>query len=233
MKQGLSELVFILDRSGSMSGLEKETIGGFNGMIEKQRSEEGEAYVTTVLFDNDYLLLHDHTAIADVEKLTSKDYYPRGSTALLDAVGRTINMIGARLAATEESERPEQVIVVIVTDGYENSSHEFTKQKVKDMIEHQQSKYSWTFMFLGANMDAVSEAGSLGIHSHFSKTYTQSSAGLDSVYASVSMSMSAMRNYSSVDVSEDEAMNLTAAEVTELKKSKARQAASTALDHVE
>ena len=194
MKKNLTEMVFILDRSGSMNHLVEDTIGGFNSMIEEQKKQDGEAYVTTVLFDGQYEILHDHVDIKDIKPITTKEYYARGMTALLDAVGRTINSIGSRLSATPEDERPDKVIFVITTDGFENASREFTKQTVKEMIEHQQSKYSWTFMFLGANMDAVSEAASLGINTDFARTYTASSAGTDTLYASVSAAMSCVRS---------------------------------------
>lgn len=194
MKKNLTEMVFILDRSGSMSRLTSDTIGGFNSMIEKQKTEDGEAFVTTVLFDDNYELLHDHIDIQKIESITSRDYYARGCTALLDAVGKTINSIGSRLSATPEEERPEKVIFVITTDGEENASREFTRQTVKDMIEHQQNKYSWTFMFLGANIDAVSEARSLGIDSGYAKTFTAMSAGVDSVYTAAGDAMSSLRS---------------------------------------
>ena len=158
MRENLTEMVFVLDRSGSMSGLAADTIGGFNELIEKQKKIEGCAYVTTVLFDHEYEVLLDHVALEEVAPLTDKEYFARGSTALLDAVGRTIDAVGARLAATAEEERPEHVVFVITTDGMENSSREYTAQRVRGMIEHQQQKYSWQFVFLGANMDAVSEA---------------------------------------------------------------------------
>lgn len=203
MKKNLTEMVFILDRSGSMQDLTSDTIGGFNSMIENQKNEEGEAFVTTILFDDDYELLHDHVNIKDIKPITNKEYYARGMTALLDAVGKTINSIGNRLNNTPEDERPDKVIFVITTDGMENASKEFSKKTVKDMIEHQQSKYSWTFMFLGANMDAVSEAASLGINTNFARTYTASSLGTQSVYTSVSNAMSQARSLSfdSQDVS--------------------------------
>lgn len=194
MKKNLTEMVFILDRSGSMSSLTSDTIGGFNSMIESQKKEDGEAFVTTVLFDDKYELLHDHIDIQEVKELTNKEYFARGMTALLDAVGKTINSIGARLANTEEEKRPEKVIFVITTDGFENASIEFTKAKVKEMIEHQQEKYSWTFMFLGANMDAVGEAASLGIKTDFARTYTATAQGTSSVYTSLSSAMSFMRD---------------------------------------
>lgn len=194
MRKNLTEMVFILDRSGSMENLTSDTIGGFNSMIENQKNEEGEAYVTTVLFDHVSETLHDHVNIQDIKPITNKDYYARGCTALLDAVGGTINSIGNRLSATPEDDRPDKVIFVIITDGYENASCEFTKKTVKEMIEHQQDKYSWTFMFLGANMDAVSEAATLGINADFSKTYTANSIGTQSVYTSMSKAMSCTRS---------------------------------------
>lgn len=194
MKKNLTEMVFILDRSGSMGHLTDDTIGGFNSMIESQKNEPGEAYVTTVLFDDEYELLHDHVNIQDIKPITRNEYFARGWTALLDAVGKTINSVGARLSETPEDERPEKVIFVITTDGMENASREFAKSKVKEMIEHQQSKYSWVFMFLGANMDAVSEASSLGINTDFARTYTASDLGTKSVYATVDCAMASIRS---------------------------------------
>jgi uncharacterized protein YegL len=194
MKKNLTEMVFILDRSGSMMHLTDDTIGGFNSMIENQKKEEGEAFVTTVLFDDQYELLHDHIDIKEIQPITTNEYYARGMTALLDAVGKTINSIGSRLSATPEDERPDKVIFVITTDGMENASREFAKSTVKEMIEHQQNKYSWTFMFLGANMDAVGEAASLGINTDFARTYTASDWGTQSVYTSVSNAMAYVRS---------------------------------------
>ena len=194
MKKNLTEVVFILDRSGSMANLTSDTIGGFNSMLDNQKKETGDAFVTTVLFDDQYELLHDHVDIREVEHITDKEYYARGCTALLDAVGKTINSIGNRLSNTAEEERPEKVIFVITTDGFENASREFTKVAVRDMIKHQQEKYSWSFIFLGANMDAVSEAESLGINANYAHTYTASSVGTASVYNSVDAAMSCMRN---------------------------------------
>lgn len=193
MKKNLTELVFILDRSGSMYNLVSDTIGGFNSMIESQKKEPGEAYVTTVLFDDQYELLHDHVNLKEIQPITDKEYYTRGCTALLDAVGKTINSIGVRLNNTPEGERPDKVIFVITTDGYENSSKEFNKTQIKDMIEHQQNKYSWTFMFLGANMNAVGEAKNLGINTDFARTYTANNVGTQSVYNSVSKAINVMR----------------------------------------
>lgn len=193
MKKNLTEMVFILDRSGSMHSLTDDTIGGFNSMIEKQKKEEGEAYVTTVLFNSKHKLLHDHVNIKDIEPITNKEYSASGNTALLDAVGDTINSIGNRLNNTPEDERPEKVIFVITTDGQENASREFTKNTIKEMIEHQQEKYSWLFIFLGANIDAVGEASNLGINTQYARNYTANSVGTDALYASVSNAISYAR----------------------------------------
>lgn len=192
MKENLTEMVFILDRSGSMHHLTSDTIGGFNGMIESQRND-GDAMVTTVLFDDQYELLHDHVDIKQIRPLTGKEYYVRGNTALLDAVGRTINMIEAKLSAMPESIRPDKVIFVITTDGLENASREFDKQTVRKLIERQQKEHSWTFMFLGANMDAVSEASDLGINPDFARTYTADQAGTQRVWGGVDHAMRSAR----------------------------------------
>lgn len=210
MKNNLTEMVFILDRSGSMYSLTDDTIDGYNSLLSKQRKEEGEAFVTTVLFDHKYELLHNHVDIKDIQPLTEKEYFARGCTALYDAVGRTINDIGNRLSNTPEEERPEKVVVVIVTDGFENSSCEFDKETVKNMIEHQQDKYSWVFMFLGANMDAEKEASDLGIKKGYSKTYTASKAGTTSVYSAVSCAMTATRSVALDALNTEEVDNLVA-----------------------
>ena len=183
MRENSTEMVFVLDRSGSMSGLAADTIGGFNELIEKQKKIEGRAYVTTVLFDHEYEVLHDHVALGEVAPLTDKEYFARGSTALLDAVGRTIDSVGARLAAAPEEERPEHVVFVITTDGRENSSREYTAKQVREMVEHQQQKYSWQFVFLGANMDAVSEARNLGISAKYAADFTPTGRGVNRMYA--------------------------------------------------
>ena len=183
MRENLTEMVFVLDRSGSMSGLAADTIGGFNELIEKQKKIEGDAYVTTVLFDHEYEVLHDHVALEEVAPLTDKEYFARGSTALLDAVGRTIDAVGARLAAAAEGERPAHVVFVITSDGMENSSREYTAKRVRGMIEHQQQKYSWQFVFLGANMDAVSEARNLGISAKYAADFTPSHSGVRKMYS--------------------------------------------------
>ena len=178
MNNNLTELVFILDRSGSMGGLEKDTIGGYNSFIEKQQKEDGEANLTTVLFDHSYELLHDRVDIKKVSPLTGKEYFVRGTTALLDAIGITITKIGQKLDAAAEAERPGKVLFVITTDGMENASKEYTADKVKSMIEHQKEKYSWEFLFLGANIDAVKTAMSFGIDENMAVDFCADEAGV-------------------------------------------------------
>ncbi len=201
MKENLTELVFILDRSGSMSGLETDTIGGFNSMLEKQKNESGEAFVTTVLFDDKYQLLHDRKDIKLINAITEKEYYVRGSTALLDAIGRTINNIGKTLSDTIEEERPDKVLFVIITDGMENSSREFSYEKIKEMVEHQKSKYAWDFMFLGANIDAIMTAGSFGISADMAANFISDSVGTQLNYRVVSEAVSSFRKGKKVDSS--------------------------------
>jgi uncharacterized protein YegL len=193
MKKNLTELVFILDRSGSMRGLEKDTIGGFNGMLDKQREEEGDANITTVLFDDQYEKVHDRLPLDQVKDLTSKEYYVRGCTALLDAIGRTIYEMGLIQKHLPDSEKAGKVIVVITTDGLENASHEYSRDKVKTMIEHEKEKYGWEFLFLGANMDAVAEAGSLGIGADRSVTFENDSQGIELNYEVVGRTLCQMR----------------------------------------
>ena len=194
MKKNLTEMAFILDMSGSMYNLTDDTIGGYNSLIEKQKKENGEAYITTVLFDDRYIVVNDHVDIKEVKPLTRREYCPEGMTALLDAIGRTVNSIGKRLNETPEEERPEKVVIAITTDGIENDSKEFTRTQIKEMIEHQQSKYSWVFMFLGANIDAITEAGNFGIKNDFVQTYTANSIGTDSVYTTLNKSLEYIRS---------------------------------------
>ena len=177
MKKGLTELVFILDRSGSMSGLERDTIGGFNAMLEKQKRAEGEAYVSTVLFDHETLVIHDRADIRHVAPLTEKDYEPRGSTALLDAVGGAIRHIAHIHKYARAEDVPEHTLFVITTDGMENSSHQYTAEKVREMIGLEKTKYGWEFLFLGANMDAVETARHFGIGQDRAVTYNCDGAG--------------------------------------------------------
>lgn len=202
MNNNLTEVVFILDRSGSMASLTDETIGGFNGMIEQQKADTaGEVMVTTVLFDNQYEILHDHVNIKEIQPMDGSQYYARGCTALLDAIGKTIDSVGERLAATPEEERPCNVIFIITTDGYENASIHFTQKDIKKKIEHQKSKYSWTFMFLGANIDAEQVGASYGINRGYSKTYTASKVGTDSVYRAMGQTVTLAKNYGARGIS--------------------------------
>ena len=185
MKKNLTELVFILDRSGSMAGLEADTIGGFNAMIEKQRGEPGEAVISTVLFDNETEVIHDRLPLDRVLALTEKEYYVRGCTALLDAVGGAIHHIGNVHKYAREEDRPEKTLFVITTDGLENASRRYTYDKVKSMIERQREKYGWEFLFLGANIDAAREAARFGIRADCAADYHADSMGTEAVYESV------------------------------------------------
>ena len=193
MKANLTELVFILDRSGSMGGLESDTIGGFNSMLSKQQAEPGECRITTVLFDNQYEVLHDRIDIKAVSPITSKEYFVRGNTALLDAIGTTINKIGSVQKNTAKEYRAEKVLFVITTDGMENASREFTYDKIKTMIEHQKEKYSWEFIFLGANIDAVEVAGRFGVDRSHAVNYHNDSEGIALNYNVLSKSISSHR----------------------------------------
>ncbi|HHZ01690.1 MAG TPA: VWA domain-containing protein [Tissierellia bacterium] len=200
MKEKLTELVFILDKSGSMSGLEDDTIGGFNSMLEKQKKEEGEAFVTTVLFDNNYQLLHYRKNISEVKPITEKEYYVGGTTALLDAVGITINRIDKALTDTIVEERPEKVLFVIITDGMENSSREYTYEKVKEMVK-QKKNHSWDFMFLGANIDAIEAAADIGISEERAVQFCSDSLGTQLNYKVVSEAVSDFRKGKYIDAS--------------------------------
>ena len=177
MKKGLTEIVFILDRSGSMSGLESDTIGGYNSMIEKQKKEEGEALISTVLFDGQTDVLHDRVPLDKISPITEKEYYVRGSTALLDAVGGAIHHIGNVHKYAREEDVPEKTLFIITTDGMENSSRQYSYDKVKKMIEKQKEKHHWEFIFLGANIDAVGVADRFGVDRQHAVRYECDSAG--------------------------------------------------------
>ena len=193
MKKGLTELVFILDESGSMSGLEADTIGGFNSMIEKQRREEGEAYVSTVLFSNDSRVIHDRVRLDQVEPMTNREYMPGGCTALLDALGGAIHHIGNVHKYAREEDVPEHTIFVITTDGMENASHRYTKAEVKRMVERQKDRYGWEFLFLGANIDAISAAEGIGIRRDRAVRYVADEAGTRLNYRVVGDTICSMR----------------------------------------
>ena len=186
MRKNLSEIVFILDRSGSMAGLEGDTIGGFNAMIEKQRQEPGEAVVSTVLFDNRSDVIHDRLALDRVTRLTNREYYVRGCTALLDAVGGAIRHIANVHKYAREEDRPEKTLFVITTDGMENASRQYTYEKVRSLIEKQKREYGWEFLFLGANIDAAREAAHFGIHPDRAVDYRADCRGTRVIYETVS-----------------------------------------------
>lgn len=194
MKNNITELVFILDRSGSMAGLEKDTIGGFNAMIEKQKKQEGECYVSTVLFDNVSEVLHDRVKIADMVKMTEDDYTVRGCTALIDAIGGAIHHIANIHKYARPEDVPEHTMFVITTDGMENASHIYSLDKVKKMIEHEKEKYGWEFLFIGANIDAIGTAAGFGIGSDRAVNYNADSEGTDILYDSVCAAVTEVRN---------------------------------------
>ncbi|MCE5196044.1 MAG: hypothetical protein LLG09_02800 [Negativicutes bacterium] len=193
MKKGLTELVFILDKSGSMSGLETDTIGGYNAMLKKQQTVAGECHITTVLFDNNYELLHDRIDIKAVSPITEKEYQAGGSTALLDAIGRTIHKIGSARQHTADDYRAEKVLFVIVTDGEENSSRTYSADKVKAQIERQKAKYGWEFLFLGANIDAVQTASRFGIAPDRAQNYHADSEGVELSFCVMSEAVAKFR----------------------------------------
>ena len=177
IRNNVTELVFILDRSGSMSGLEADTIGGFNAMIEKQKKQKGECYVSTVLFDGVSEVLHDRVRLSEIKPMTDKDYTVRGCTALIDALGGAIHHIGNIHKYARPEDVPENTMFIITTDGMENASRSYTADKVKKMIERQKSKYGWEFLFLGANIDAVETAKSYGISEDRAVNYHSDSNG--------------------------------------------------------
>lgn len=189
----MTELVLILDRSGSMSGLEKDTIGGFNSMLEKQRKEPGDAVVSTVLFDNETEVIHDRVAIADVPNLTDKEYFVRGCTALLDAVGGAIHHIGNVHKYARKEDVPEKTLFIITTDGMENASYRYTYDKVCHMIDRQKERCGWEFLFLGANIDAAAEASRFGIDESMAANYHCDEAGTALNYEVISEAITSVR----------------------------------------
>ncbi|MFE8699674.1 VWA domain-containing protein [Cytobacillus sp. FJAT-54145] len=192
MKAHLTEIIFLLDRSGSMAGLESDTIGGFNSFIKRQ-CREGETLLTTVLFDDEYEVIWNGVD-ASLVTLSEQEYYVRGCTALLDAVGKTILDVGYRLSKTDEDERPKKVIFVITTDGMENASKEFSYKKVRELIQHQKEKYRWEFIFMGANIDAQKEAESIGIGKEDAFHFEASNEGMEKMYNVVSEAVMEKRN---------------------------------------
>ena len=194
MKNNLTELVFILDRSGSMSGLEADTIGGFNSMIEQQRAAEGAALVSTVLFSNESSVLHDRVPLARIAPMTAQQYRVGGCTALLDAIGGAIHHIGNVHKYARAEDRPEHTLFVITTDGLENASHRYTADQVRAMIRRQKEKYGWEFLFLGANIDAVETAERFGIDRSRAANYHSDSAGTRLNYEVLSEAICAVRS---------------------------------------
>ena len=198
MKNNLTELVFILDRSGSMAGLEADTVGGFNAMIEKQRREEGECFVSTVLFDNDSQVLHDRVRLADIAPLTEKEYSVGGCTALMDALGGAIHHIGNVHKYARPEDVPAHTMFIITTDGMENASQRYSSDRVKKMIKRQKERYGWEFLFIGANIDAVETAARYGIDKERAVNYRADGKGTRVVYDTVANDVCAMRTAQTV-----------------------------------
>jgi len=199
MNENLTEIICVLDRSGSMTKTKEDAIGGFNTFLEEQKEVEGEATMTLVLFDTAYDIIEDGTDIQEVSPLDDTTFVPRGMTALYDAVGRTIDSVGVRLSKTAEKDRPGKVIFVILTDGAENSSREYTGLRIKDMITHQSETYQWEFLFLGANINAELVAGDMGIAKGSAVTYTADSHGTHKAYNSVGQAVRSYRMGGAVD----------------------------------
>ncbi len=197
MKKGLTEIVFILDRSGSMGGLEADTIGGYNSMLERQKAEEGEAILSTVLFDDRTEVLHDRKKLQEISPMTDKEYYVRGCTALLDAVGGAIHHIGRVHKHSPEEEVPEKTLFIITTDGMENASRHYTYDKVKRMVEKKKEKHQWEFIFLGANIDAIDVANRFGIAKNRAVRYESDSMGHELNYEMMSKIVGCARSAAS------------------------------------
>ena len=194
MKKNLTEIVFILDRSGSMAGLEKDTIGGFNSMIERQRAQTGEALISTVLFDSTTEVIHDRVSLHKIEPMTEKQYFVRGCTALLDAIGGAIHHIGNVHKYAREEDRPEHTVFIITTDGMENASRTYSAEDVRRKITRQKEKYGWEFIFLGANIDAVETAGRLGINKDRAANFHSDARGTQLNYQVLSETVATVRS---------------------------------------
>lgn len=198
MNKNLTEMIFIMDRSGSMQNLVSDTIGGYNSMIDKQRGEEGEAAVTTVLFDDEYDILFENTDINKVPELTNKEYFARGMTALLDAIGKTINQVSARHKTMVDSAVPAKTVVVIITDGMENASKEYNLSTIKSMVEKQKNEFGWEFVFMGANIDAISVASTMGIDASRAANYHADKVGTATNFMAVGKMFTAVRKGSGI-----------------------------------
>ena len=205
MKKQLTEIVFILDRSGSMCGLEADTIGGFNSLIAKQKKEEGDALISTILFDDHSEVLHDRVPLDRIKPMTEDDYYVRGCTALMDAMGKAMKHISTIHKYAREEDRPDKTIFIITTDGKENASRQYSSERVKEMVEKRKSKYGWEFLFLGANIDAVETAGRFGINKDRAVNYNADGQGTHILYESVAKAVCNVRASAplSADWSED------------------------------
>ena len=202
MKNNVTELVFILDRSGSMAGFEADTIGGFNSTIEKQKKQDGKVYVSTVLFDNVSEVIHDRADIFEVKPMTEEDYNVRGCTALLDAVGGAIHHIGNVHKYARPEDVPEHTVFIITTDGMENASHNYSRSRVREMIERQTEKYGWEFIFLAANIDAEETAEDIGIRRERAVNYTQDEEGVKATYAVMCEAITSVRKCKNLDAGE-------------------------------
>jgi uncharacterized protein YegL len=203
MNENLTEIAAILDRSGSMHNLTNDTVGGFNSFLKEQQEAPGEALLTTALFNNTYALLHDRADIKNIKAITNKDYIAQGSTALLDALGKAISQIGAKLHNTPEHERPGKVIFFIITDGEENASVEYTHDMIKEMVERQKNVYNWEFIFMGANIDSFSVGEKLGIAANRRFDYEAENGGMFLAQAAMSQAVLNFRRHSSVDEGEE------------------------------
>ena len=193
MENKITELVFLLDRSGSMAGLESDTIGGFNALIDKQRKQDGECFVSTVLFDNVSQVLHDRVKLSEIPKMTDADYTVGGCTALIDAIGCAIHHIANIHKYARPEDVPEHTLFVITTDGLENASHIYSSDKVKKMVEHQKEKYGWEFLFIGANIDSVETAKHFGIGADRAVNYHADRKGTAVVFDTVAETVCAVR----------------------------------------
>ena len=202
MKNNITELVFILDRSGSMAGFEADTIGGFNSTIEKQKKQEGKVYVSTVLFDNESEVIHDRVDISEVKQMTEADYEVRGCTALLDAMGGAIRHIGNIHKYARPEDVPEHTVFIITTDGMENASHNYSRSRVREMIKRQQERYGWEFIFLAANIDAEETAEDIGIRRERAVNYTQDKEGVQATYAVMCEAITSVRKCRGLDAGE-------------------------------
>ena len=193
MKNNITELVFILDRSGSMAGFEADTIGGFNATIEKQKKQDGKVYVSTVLFDNESKVIHDRVDISEIKPMTCEEYQVGGCTSLLDAIGGAIHHIGNVHKYARAEDVPEHTIFIITTDGMENASYRYSSREIKEMIERQKEKYGWEFIFLAANIDAVETAERIGIRRERAANYRQTKKGVEKSYFAMSEAITAVR----------------------------------------